>query len=164
MPIIEGALRYYIAGGVSAGTAAVVTLTFGGTAVTTGTIQLGFEGFLTAPLTVSATAATMVSAIDGALEALPNVGTGGVTTAAGTYTAGAGTITCTFGARPVGNISLEINNMAAGAATTFSSAVTTPGVRPVPFAPATGALVVNTTAGTGSFNTGTPGSPTYSPT
>src|SRR5262245_20026937 len=129
MPVIEGCMRYYMPGGLTAGTAAVQTLTFAGAAVTTGTIVIGLEGFVTAPITVNATPATMVAAIDAALEALPNVGTGGVTTAAGTYTAGAGTITCTFvGNRPVGLMTVEANNMAGGS--TLAIATTTPGVRP----------------------------------
>src|SRR5262245_5630281 len=145
MPIIEGAYRYFWAGTPGTGTSAVQTLNFTGTAVTTRTIVLGLEGFVTAPITVAATAAAMVSAIDAALEALPNVGTGGVTTAAGTYTAGAGTITCTFALpRPVALMTLEVNSMAGAPAPTLAITTTTPGIKPDIVGPARGAVLINT--------------------
>ena len=78
------------------GTNEVQTLTFGGTP-TGGTFTLTFDGYTTAPISWSSTNATLVANIDAALEALPNIGAGGVTVAVGTMTNGIGTITVTFG-------------------------------------------------------------------
>jgi phage tail sheath gpL-like len=163
MPIIEGCMRYYGAGAVSAGTAAVQTLAFTGTVVTTGTIILSVEGLQTAPITVNATAATLVAAIDAALEALPNVGVGGVVTAATTYTAGAGNITCTFTPnRPVATMLVENNSMAGAPAPTLTITTTTTGARPVPFAPGVSAQYFNTATGAvPASNTGTAAAPVW---
>lgn len=77
------------------GTNEVQTVTFGGTP-TGGTFTITFSGRTTGAITWSSTNATLVANIDAALELLPNIGTGGVTTAVGTMTAGIGTITLTF--------------------------------------------------------------------
>src|SRR4051812_18325297 len=98
MPIIEGTGAGRMmsnAGAPSAGTNEVQTLTIGGTP-TGGTFKLAFDGFTTGDITWTATDATLIANIDAALEALPNIGTGGVTTAAGTVSSGIGTITITF--------------------------------------------------------------------
>lgn len=95
------------AGVPGAGTSEVQTLTIGGTP-TGGTFRLAFGGRRTAAITWSATNATLIANIDAALEALPTIGTGGITTAEGSLTAGIGTITLTFagnlGARAVGSL------------------------------------------------------------
>jgi hypothetical protein len=113
--VIEGVYRGYSSAGAPAnGTSEVQTLTIGGTP-TGGTFTLAFDGFTTAPITWSATNATLIANIDTALEALPNIGTNGVTTAAGTVTAGIGTITITFAANlaalAVPTITVVANNL-----------------------------------------------------
>lgn len=116
-----------------AGTNEVQTITFGG-AITGGTFRLGWMGYVTAPIAWSASNATLVANTDAALEALPPIGTNGVTTAAGTLTAGIGTETVTFdgpsvslsGPYPV--ITADASGLT-GTAPTVTVAQTTPGVR-----------------------------------
>jgi len=162
--LLEGSTRGYAsAGAPSAGTSEVQTLTFGGTP-TGGTFKLTFEGFTTAAITWNSTNATLVSNIDTALEALPNIGTGGVTTAVGTMTAGIGTITVTFagnlGTKAVGTMSVANNSMT-GTAPTLAVAKTTPGVDASGRGAAAGATLTDTTNGKLYINTGTANSPTW---
>lgn len=87
---------YAYAGAPVNGTNEVDTIT-----VQTSTSALVFtltvaSGRTTAPITWSATNATLLARIDAAVEALSAVGVGGVTTAEGSLTAGIGTITLTF--------------------------------------------------------------------
>jgi hypothetical protein len=104
------------------------------------------------------------SNIDAALEALPNIGTGGVTTAVGTITAGIGTITVTFAGdlakKAVPTITVADNSLT-GTSPTIAVAETTPGVdasfRGLPV----GAIVTDTTTGVQYTNTGTPNAPTF---
>jgi hypothetical protein len=162
--IIEGSRDGYTsAGAPSAGTSEVQTLTIGGTP-TGGTFKLAFEGFTTAAITWSATNATLVANIDAALEALPNIGTGGVTTAVGTMTAGIGTITLTF----AGNLAVKAvstvtvaNNSLTGTAPTLAVVETTPGVNPTGQGAAIGATLTDTTNGLLYINTGTALAPTW---
>src|SRR6185436_15715861 len=94
--LIEGLKRGYMSSGApTAGVNEVQTITIGGTP-SGGTFVLSFDGFQTTAITWVAVNATLLASIDAALEALPNIGTGGVTTAAGTLTAGIGTLTVTF--------------------------------------------------------------------
>jgi hypothetical protein len=96
MPVIEGAGPVVgAAAAPTAGTSEVQTLTIGGTP-TGGTFQLAFEGLITAAIPWSNVNATLIAAIDSALEALPSIGTGNIATAAGTLTAGIGTVTLTW--------------------------------------------------------------------
>src|SRR6266404_6266702 len=74
------------------GTNEVQTLTFG-SGIASGTFKLKFGTLSTQSVSWSATNTTLVSNIDAALEKLSSIGTGGVTTAVGTMTAGIGTIT-----------------------------------------------------------------------
>lgn len=162
--IIEGSLRGYVsAGAPSAGTSEVQTLTIGGTP-TGGTFKLAFDGFTTAAIAWSATNATLVSNIDAALEALPNIGTGNVTTAVGTMTAGIGTITITFASdlatKAVPTITVA-NNSLTGTAPTLAVAETTPGVDATARGAAKGATLVDTTNGIAYINTGSAQSPTW---
>jgi hypothetical protein len=162
--IIEGAFGpHLLAGAPSAGTSEVQTITFGGTP-TGGTFKLAFDGYTTGAIAWSATNATLVANIDAALEALSNIGTGGVTTAVGTMTAGIGTITVTF----AGNLAKQAvptitvaDNSLTGTSPTIAVAETTPGVsasfRGIPV----GGQVTDTTTGVQYINTGTPNSPTY---
>lgn len=165
MPIIEGAigtpLRY--AGTPSAGTSEVQTITFGGTP-DGGTFKLAFDGQTTAAISWSATNNTLVANIDAALEALTNIGTGGVTTAVGTMTSGIGTITLTFAgalaAKAVNTVTVADNSLT-GTSPTLAVAETTPGVDATYRGVGKGVLVVDTTNGLLYINTGTAYSPTY---
>lgn len=130
--VIEGAGGTILmtSGAPSAGTDEIQTITIGGTP-TGGTFTLTFEGHTTSAITWSATNATLVANIDAALEALPNIGSGGVTTAVGTMTAGIGTITVTFtgnnASKAVPTMTVADNSMT-GTSPTLAAAETTPGV------------------------------------
>lgn len=148
----------------SNGTNEIQSLTFGAT-ITSGTFKLKFDGKTTAAITWTATDATLVSRIDTALEALPTVGTGGVTTAIGTISSGVnGTITVTFtGNRAKQDVPLMTvaDNSLVGAAHTLTAATTTAGVsgdgRIVP----KGTLCVAADTGFTYVNEGTPPNPTW---
>lgn len=140
------------AGAPSNGTNEIQTITIDATG---GTFKLAFNGFTTAAITWSATNATLVANIDAAVEALPNVGTSGVTTAAGTMTAGVGTATVTF----IGNnakkdvaLMTVADNSLTGTAT-LSVATTTPGVTATGRSAPTGAELIDTTNGILYINT-----------
>lgn len=157
--IIEGATsRPLIAAGApSAGTSEVQTLTIGGTP-DGGTFALAFGGFTTAAITWTATDATLIAAVDAALEALPSIGTGGIAAADGTLTSGIGTITLTFG----GNLAKLVvptitvaNNSLTGTDPTVEVAETTPGVTATARGAGQGQLYVNATDGDLYINTGT---------
>lgn len=121
---------YSYPGPPSNGTNEVDTLTTQtGTNGGTFTISVA-NGRTTAPITWSATNATLIANVDAALEALPNIGVGGVTTAAGSLTAGIGTITITFTGKNATTdfpaLSIGTNSLTGGAAPTLST--TTAGV------------------------------------
>lgn len=162
---IQGAYGpYFSAGAPGAGTDEVQTLTIGGTP-TGGTFTLAFNGFNTAAISWNSTNATLVSNIDTALEALPNIGTGGVTTAVGTMTAGVGTITITFAGsqvakRAVPTITVVSNDMT-GTSPTVAVAETTPGVTASNLGALKGAINIDTTNGALYQNTGTSSAPTW---
>ena len=148
----------------SAGTNCIQSLTFGAT-ITGGTFKLAYDGKTTAAITWSSTNATLVSNIDTALEALANIGTGGVTTAAGTIVNGAaGTVTVTFTgnrAKQVINAMTVADNSRTGAAHTLTNAITTPGVEADGRLLPKGAACVALDTGVWYANTGTPPSPTW---
>lgn len=146
------------------GTNEIQTLTFGGTP-TGGTFKLRFKGFSTASVSWSATNGTLVSNIDTALEALPNIGTGGVTTAVLSMTAGIGTINVTFTGN---NAKLNVDamtvptNALTGTAPTLAVTTPTPGVNATARGAAKGILLVDTTNANLYQNEGTTGiSPTW---
>jgi hypothetical protein len=151
------------AGVPGAGTDEVQTITIGGTP-TGGTFRLSFEGATTAAIAWSATNATLIANIDAALEALPTIGTGNVTTAVGTMTAGIGTATVTFvsglGKRAVPTI-VVVENAMTGTTPTLAVAETTPGVNAAALGAAPGALLVDTTNKKLYINTGTALAPTW---
>ena len=162
MPIIEGAIGAPLvsAGAPTAGTDEVQTLTIDATG---GTFKLKYDGQTTAAISWSATNTTLRDNVDTALEALTNIGTGGVTTAVGTMTAGVGTLTITFAgslAKKAVNTITVANNSLTGTAT-LSIAETTPGVTATGFGAAKGALLVDTTNGKLYINTGTAPVPTW---
>jgi hypothetical protein len=151
------------AGVPSGGTSEVQTLTIGGTP-TGGTFKLAFDGYTTAAITWSATNATLVANIDAALEALASIGTGNVTTAVGTMTAGIGTITLTFAGnlakKAVSTITVADNSLT-GTSPTLAVAETTPGVSATGRGAAIGTLLVDTTNGVLYINSGTANAPTW---
>jgi hypothetical protein len=153
-----------IAGVPSVGTDEVQTVTIGGTP-TGGSFTLTLEGYTTAAIPWNATNATLLASIDAALEALPNVGTGGVTVAAGTLTAGIGTLTCTFdtGNRarsPLLGVMTATNAMT-GTAPTIAVARTTPGVGASFRGVGTGIIVTDITNKKAYINTGTANVPVW---
>lgn len=170
MPIIDGGTvipttgEYTLAGAPVAGTNEVQTLTFGGTP-TGGTFRLALNGVPTSAISWSSTNSTLVSNIDTALEALSQIGTGGVTTAVGTMTAGIGTITVTFNGgtvqkRALPNLTVQENAMT-GTAPTLSVAETTPGVNASFVEALAGATLKDTTNKKIYINTGSDGNPTW---
>jgi len=166
MPVIEalaGASLLVNAGAPGAGTDEVQTLTIGGTP-SGGTFRLAYDGHVTADISWSATNNTLVANIDAALEALANIGTGNVTTAVGTMTAGVGTITITFaaalGKRAVSTITVN-NHSLTGTSPTVAVAETTPGVDAACLGAAKGSLLVDSTNAKLYINTGTAAAPTW---
>lgn len=141
------------------GTNAVHTITIGGTP-TGGTFKLTLNGETTTAIPWNATNATLLASIDTAIEALPSVGSGGVVTAAGTLTAGIGTITVTFSGTNVAKHPVTVMTAASsltGTAPTVADAVTTPGVSPTGGAATEkGAILVRTDTGAGYINQGAP--------
>lgn len=148
-----------------AGTDEVQTLTIGGTP-TGGTFRLALGGTLiTGAIAWSATNATLLANIDAALEAI--LGTGSVTTAAGTLTAGIGTITITFtgayGKMAVPTLTVYDNSLT-GTAPTLAVAETTPGVNATGRGAPKGAKLIDVTNGVDYVQTGTTTAPTWTKT
>lgn len=145
-----------------AGTSEIQTLTIGGTP-TAGTFTITFEGQTTAAITWTAVDATLVSAIDAALEALTNIGTGGVTVTDTTLTSGIGDVTITFtGNRAKQNVPLAVaNSSLTGTAPTAVIATTTAGVDADGRISPKGQLLIEITNGKVYINTGTPPNPTW---
>jgi hypothetical protein len=163
-PVIEGAYKYQNAGAPTGGVSEVQTLTIGGTP-TGGTFKLAFDGHTTAPITWSATNATLIANIQAALRALPNIGSPGVTVAEGTITSGIGTLTITFG----GNLAKLVvptitvaDNSLTGTSPTAAVAETTPGVTATARGAAPGARLLDTTNKVAYINTGTALEPVWS--
>lgn len=156
---------YAIAGAPTAGVNEIDTITIGGTP-TAGTFTLTVAGGrTTTPITWSATNATLVANIDAALEALPNIGPAGVTTAVGTMTAGIGTITCTFVGKNAATdfplLSVGTNSLT-GTSPTVAVATTTAGVAATFRDARPGTILVDNTTPALYFNTSaTQGSPTW---
>lgn len=150
------------AGAPSAGTSEVQTLTIGGTP-TAGTFTIRYDGFTTGAITWSATNATLLANINAALNALPNLEDGELVAAAGSLTAGIGTITLTFGGN---RAALAVNTAVATSSLTGTSPTaviteTTPGVTATGRGAAKGRLLIDGTNGTLYQNTGTALAPTW---
>lgn len=165
MPIIEGTRGAPLTTGGApvAGTNEVQTLTIGGTP-TSGTFKLGFEGRATGDIAWNATNATLLASMQTALDAA--YGTNSIVAAAGTLTAGIGTITLTFGgnyARRAVPTMTVVQNALTGSAPTLAIAETTPGVDATARGAAVGAILVRTDTGVAHSNTGTPLAPTWTP-
>lgn len=147
------------------GTNQIDTLTIGGTP-TGGTFTISAPGLRTSPaITWSATNATLVANIDAALEGLNWIGSGGVTTAVGTMTAGVGTITITFtgiNAKSASVPVLTANSSLTGTSPTAAITITTPGVAATFKDARTGELLVDTATPDLYINDSTTaGSPTW---
>lgn len=163
MPIITSARRgYETAGAPVNGTDEIQTLTIDASG---GTFTLIFDGKETAPITWSATNNTLRDNVDAALEALANIGTGGVTTAVGTMTSGVGTLTITFAGagttakRAQNTITVGTNSLTGTATLTVEE--TTPGVDASALGAPKGATLMDTTNGIAYVNTGTAAAPTW---
>ena len=171
MPVIEGSGLGHpiqVAGVPGAGTDEVQTITIGGTPEAGSTFRITFDGWTTAPIAWSNVNATLIAAIDAALEALPNIGTGGVTTAVGTMTAGVGTATLTFAGTNTAKRALALAvgsnfKKSDGSASTGTIAIaeTTPGVTADGIGVPKGGQAVDTTNGKLYINTGTSAAPTW---
>jgi hypothetical protein len=164
LPIIEGADRGWVsAGAPAAGTNEVQTLTIGGTP-TGGTFTLTFQGFTTGAITWSAVNATLLSAINAALDLLPNVGASGIVATAGTLTAGIGTILLTFSGGNVAKRAVALmtaTSSLTGTSPTLAIAETTPGVDTACIGAPKGARLTDTTNGKLYINTGTALNPVW---
>lgn len=154
-----------LAGIPGAGTSKVQTLTFGGTitAGATSGFYLTFDGQTTALILWSATNNTLVANIDAALEAIGNVGTGGVTTAVDTMTSGIGTITLTSAGNlaSLNHSTFSVMSALTGTSPTVAIAETTPGVTASFRGSAKGTTVMDTTNGVLYINSGTALVPTW---
>lgn len=162
-----GAARqvYSSAGAPGAGTNEVQTLTIGGTP-TGGSFKLSFKGWVTAAINWNATNATLLAAINTALQALPTVGASGVVATAGTLTAGIGTVLLTFSGgavqkRAQPNIAVAANNLT-GTSPTLAVAETTPGVDAAGLGAPAGASLIRADTGARYQNLGTPQAPNWS--
>jgi hypothetical protein len=165
--VIEGGLGpYTIAGAPSDGVDEIQTVTIGGTP-TSGTFNLTFDGHTTAAITWSATNNTLLANVDAALEALPNIGVGGVTTADSTLSSGIGALTVTFtGNNAKKNVALMTANAAGlvGTAPTVVVTLTTTGVDASFRGALPGATLNDITNADFYVNTGTALSPIWSNT
>lgn len=163
MPIIDSGLGLFqVAGAPTQGTDEVQTLTIGGSP-TTGTFKLAFDGYTTTAITWSATNNTLRDNVDAALEALPSIGTGGVTTAVGTMTSGVGTLTITFAGNLANMVvpTITVANNSLDGSGTVAVAETTPGVAATARGAKKGALLVDTTNAKLYINTNTALDPTW---
>lgn len=147
---VKTAPVYSYAGVPSSGTSEVDTITIGGTP-TAGTFTITIaDGRTTGAITWSATNATLIANIDTALERLAQVGTGGVTTAEASLTAGIGTITLTFTGKNAKRDfpALSVTSSLTGTSPTLAIATTTPGVEATYRTAPTGTLLVDTSTPT----------------
>lgn len=161
---VKSANVFRYAGVPSSGTSEIDTLTIQAS-TSAGTFTIAVAGSRTSqPITWSATNATLVANVDAALEALPTIGTGGVTTAVGTMTAGIGTITITFTGKNAKMdfpaLSIGTNSLTGGTAPTLTT--TTAGVNATFRTADPGTLLVDTVTPDLYINDGTVvGNPTW---
>lgn len=128
----------------------VQTLVFAG--IDSGTFPLTFDGHTTGAITWSSTNATLVSNIDAALEALPNIGSGGVTVGStGTLTNGLGTVTVTFDGANVCKMNVPtlsaVTTSLVGTTPTITIATSTVGTLATFRGAATAAICMNSSTG-----------------
>lgn len=161
-----GAAREVVssAGAPASGTNEVQTITLAGT-ISGGSFTLNFAGWITAAINWNATNATLLAAINAALEALPTIGAGNLTVAAGTLTAGVGTILVTFsggGVQKRNVAQMTAASALTGAGAAVSVATTTPGVDADGLGASKGATLVRMDTGARFQNLGTPTAPNWS--
>lgn len=140
----------------------VQTLTFGGAPA--GNYVLNVRS---TSLTIawSAVNATLISALQAALDTVPGVGAGHIVAAVGTMTAGVGTATLTYsGASVAGQPQLLPVVVTPPSPGTLTIALTTAGAAQNPPSPRKGALVMNESTGILVQNTGTAASPVWAAT
>lgn len=149
-----------VAGAPVDGTTEVQTLTIDADG---GTFKLAYDGYTTDDIDWDAVNNTLRDAVDAALEALPSIGTGGVTVAVGTMTDGVGTLTITFAGnhvkKSVATITVADNSLTGTG--TLAVVETTPGVDATHRGQGKGATLVDTTNGIAYINTGTALAPTW---
>lgn len=154
---------YLVTGAPSDGTDEVQSIVKDST-VTAGTFRLAFEGFVTAPISWTATTAILETALNN----LPSIGNGGTGVVGVVVTNGPlpGTaLTITFSGsnvskRDVGLLTVYANNLTGGG--TMAITVSTPGVTATHKYAPRGALLIRTDAGTLFQNTSaTAGAPTW---
>lgn len=154
---IKGALGVIPnAGAPSAGTNAIHTITIGGTP-TAGSFTLTFDGYTSSAIAWSATNATLLANVDAAVEAMPNVGTGGVVTADATLSSGIGTFTLTSGGNlaKLAHNAFTVTSSLTGTSPTLAIANGTPGVTATARGCGVGTIVNDITNGKLYENTGT---------
>jgi hypothetical protein len=159
MPGAKG-LMYLSGAAVATATNEVQTLTFGGAPA--GNYILSVRGY---QLTIawSNVNATLLAALQAALDGVPGVGAGSIVATAGALTAGVGTVLLTYSGvsvagRPQGGI-VVISPPSPG---TLSVAITTPGAEQNPPLPGKHALYMNLTTGQVYSNSGgTPAAPVW---
>jgi hypothetical protein len=146
-----------------AGTTEVQTLTIA-TGTNGGTFKIKFDGHTTNSISWNATAGTFVNAIDAALEALPNIGSGRITAANSNLNNGIGDVTLTFAT----TLSLRAQNLmtVTGSALTGTNALasiaeTTAGVDATFKDAPKGARLIDLGNGVVYVNTGSDGVPTW---
>lgn len=159
-PNLPSAKTLYRSGVPDAGTNEVQTITFG-SGQSSGTFFLRYNNSTTPAITWSATNNTLRDNIDAALESLSKIGSGGVTTAVGSMTAGIGTITVTF----AGNLAKsDVAQMTVPSKTTSGTiavTTTTPGVNADGRNMSAGTLLIDSTNFIIYMNQGTPPNPSW---
>lgn len=157
----------YLSAAPTAGTDEVQSMVIGGTPSGGSTYSLNVLGFQTGNIGWFNVNATLLSALQAALDAIPGVGVNGIVATAGStpaLTAGVGQVLLTFsGANVSKRAQSTITVITAPAGGTLAITKATPGVDMNPLYPRKGALVVDENAGALLQNTGTPGSPTWTP-
>jgi hypothetical protein len=168
MPIMGGSKGVmYLAAAPTVGTDAVNSMVIGGTPSGGSSFILNVFGFQTPAILWSSTNATLLAAIQAALDAVPGVGTNGIVATAGgapALTAGVGQVLLTFsGANVSKRTQSTITVVSPPAGGTLAITESTPGVTMNPFSPRKGALVVDENAGALLQNTGTASLPVWTP-
>jgi hypothetical protein len=129
------------------GTNEVQTLAIGGTP-TSGTFILQYGSARSSTITWSSTDATLVANIQTALEAIPGIGSGGVTVTDSTLSSGIGNalieFTGSLAKKDVSELSVYANNLA-GTGPTLAITTTTAGVDATGRSDTAGAVFVETT-------------------
>lgn len=149
---------YTSAGAPTNGTSEVQTLTKSGT-LSGGTFKLSFRGEVTGALNYNASAANIVAA----LEALPSIGTGGVTATGGTINSNPVVVTFAgnLGKRAITELIALAYNSLTGSSPSIGIAETTAGVDASGLGAPAGAELIDTTNGAQYINVGTAAAPDW---